>query len=662
MNVNSALRACSFPILLLLCLGAYWVGLNGPFLFDDFANLPALVEYGGVRNFETLRLYLLNGIAGPTGRPIALLSFLIDAKAWPFDPWRFKYTNLLLHLLTGCLLLWLALRLAPRRGRSQVEAGWVALLVAGFWLLHPLNVSTTLYVVQRMAILSGLFSVAGLLAYVHGRSMLATRSRRGYFWMSAALVLGTLLAVLSKENGAVLPVLALVLERTVLAEDRERRPARAWRAVFLWLPTLALMAYLVYVGITGRGYGLRSFTASERLLTESRILFDYLHHWFLPFVPTRGLFNDDYPVSTSPFRPLSTLFALFGLMALAAWALRYRKRYPSIACAIGFFLAGHLIESTTIPLEFYFEHRNYLPAMLLFLPVAEFLVEHSRKQRLLPVLLGVLLIGMAATTHRLARIWSDETRLALYWVERNPNSGRGQGAAATALDRLGHSDIALAILTRAVERRPDDLHLYLHYLVQTCYTIGLSEEKLATALERFRLTPFHFRSYPFMEALMENLPDPRCVGLGFAQLHTLLDALAENPGARDNGPLRQLQHLRGVLYAKQHMPKDALAAFRESLRLRPDIGGGLSEVSILASRGFYAEALVLLGEVKALPVAEPELYKPRSTLNYPAEIERLQKMLEEDRQRLQRSGLDEATSGAAAGRSAAEDSTFIESR
>lgn len=659
MTVVGTLRICSFPILLLLCLGAYWIGLNGPFLMDDFTNLPALREYGGVRNLETLRLYLFNGIAGPTGRPLSLLSFLIDGNAWPADPRPFKYTNLLLHLLTGCLLLWLAFRLALRHGRSEAEAGWVALLVVGFWLLHPLNVSTTLYVVQRMAILSALFCVAGLLAYVHGRSLLAVRARRGYVWMSAGLILGTLLAVLSKENGALLPVLALVLEGTVLADDRERRPSRGWQALFLWLPTLALLAYLVYLGVTGHAYVLRSFTVSERLLTESRVLFEYLYRWFLPFVPTRGLCSDDYPVSTSLFNPLSTLFACVGLAVLVASAFRYRERYPSVAGAVGFFLAGHLMESTTIPLELYFEHRNYLPAMLLFLPVAEFLVKHSGRQRLWPLFASVLLIGMAATTYRLARLWSDETRLFLYWAEQSPNSARAQGAAATKLEQLGRPELALAILSRAVMRQPDDIPLRLRYLVRMCYTTGLDGAALGDALQRFRSAPFVFLSYPLLEAMVEDLPDPNCAGLGFEQLHAVLNALAENRRAREPGLMRHIQHFRGVLFTKQNLPKDALAAFRESLRQHPDISAGLLEVSLLANRGFFAEALALLEDVRALPIAGQGVLAPRSTLDFPSEIERLQRMLEEDLGRSRKESDESAVT--AAGR-AAKASGLLKSR
>ncbi len=73
----------------------------GDFLFDDFGNLPTLGATGPVDNWPTFWRYLTSGIADPTGRPIALLSFLADAQNWPTDPYPFKRTNLLLHLINA---------------------------------------------------------------------------------------------------------------------------------------------------------------------------------------------------------------------------------------------------------------------------------------------------------------------------------------------------------------------------------------------------------------------------------------------------------------------------------------------------------------------------------------------------------------------------------
>ena len=85
-------------VVLLLTWVVYHPGLSGDFLFDDYANLPALGDFGRIDNAATFWRYITSGSADPTGRPLALLSFLIDANNWPADPYPFKRTGVLLHL------------------------------------------------------------------------------------------------------------------------------------------------------------------------------------------------------------------------------------------------------------------------------------------------------------------------------------------------------------------------------------------------------------------------------------------------------------------------------------------------------------------------------------------------------------------------------------
>jgi hypothetical protein len=126
----------------LLLLGAtvYWPGLAGPFLFDDFANLTALGDYGGIRNWETFKLFVFGNHSGPTGRPIAMLSFLLNATNWPTNPWPFKFTNLMIHLGNSLLLFFLTFSLLRMNSHPKNSIFWIAFLTTAFWLLHPFNV------------------------------------------------------------------------------------------------------------------------------------------------------------------------------------------------------------------------------------------------------------------------------------------------------------------------------------------------------------------------------------------------------------------------------------------------------------------------------------------------------------------------------------------
>src|SRR5690606_1987080 len=165
-------------LIAVLSYALYSPGLSGGFLFDDFPNLKDMGVYGGVTNWESFYRFVFQGWSGPTGRPISLASFLLDDNAWPSHaPW-FKKTNLLIHILCGLLLCWAALLLMRNlKSINEHQAQWIAVLACAFWLLHPYMVSTTLYVVQRMAQLATLFCLAGIVLYLSGRLQLASRPK-----------------------------------------------------------------------------------------------------------------------------------------------------------------------------------------------------------------------------------------------------------------------------------------------------------------------------------------------------------------------------------------------------------------------------------------------------------------------------------------------------
>src|SRR5207244_2060668 len=120
--------------------------------------------------------------------------------------------------------------------------------------------STVLYVVQRMTELAAFFCLCGLLAYLKGRTLAAAgQVKRGYTWMSAAVALGTPLAILAKENGALLPVYIGVIELTLLSAVARPPRWNLWSAVFLALPPIALVAYLAFTPGTMAGYSIRTF-------------------------------------------------------------------------------------------------------------------------------------------------------------------------------------------------------------------------------------------------------------------------------------------------------------------------------------------------------------------------------------------------------------------
>ncbi len=257
-NFKNLAFISSWLILFLVAVVAYLPGLAGPFVLDDEVSIGALGTLGGVRDWETFKSFVFGGTAGPTGRPLALLSFLIDGNTWPTDPWPFKRTNLVIHLINGALLGVLISKILQLLDFDKRDVRWIALLSTAFWMLHPFLVSTTLYAVQRMAQLSTLFIFAGLIGHLYARSLMARNALHAYLLMSLSLGLFTLLAMLSKENGILLPTLVGVLEFTVLASQRERIAAldRRWLVVFIIAPSYSQSTEMAVVRV-GRTVFLR---------------------------------------------------------------------------------------------------------------------------------------------------------------------------------------------------------------------------------------------------------------------------------------------------------------------------------------------------------------------------------------------------------------------
>lgn len=634
MALHSVKPAVFFVIILLLTVGCYWPGLSGGFLFDDFPNLEGLGAYGGVVNYETFKSFVLTGWSGPFGRPISLLSFLLDDNTWPsYAPW-FKQTNLLIHLLVGLMLCWSALLLLRLYGYAEKKAVWIAVLTASFWLLHPYFVSTTLYVVQRMAQLAALFMLAGLAGYLHGRLLLATRPLKAYLWMTISLGLGTLLAVFSKENGALLPLLLLVVEFCRPSASAEPGPRLWWSATFLWVPSLAVLGALAsFIDFSPNPWPIRTFNQPERLLSEGRIVWEYLFHLWVPRIEGRGLFHDGYQISTGLFSPPITALAVIGLMALAAFAVTQRKRWPLLSVAVLFFFVGHLVESTVIGLELYFEHRNYVAAAFLFLPLAAGCV--SLAERYKPALAGcvvaLILMLLAGMTWQRAALWSDSKKLELYWAVATPESARAQSSLAAYLFENNRVEESMLRLEEASRNIPNNGLLVMRLLLQKVYVGQASEADFDRAVDSLRDKPLDPQVVMALRTLIDVVIGPRGSPAYISMAHQLLGEIGRNKKFR-HLPLfvRLVPYLEGRLFLAQDRPAEAHEAFKRAMQLYGSVEAGFMMVAETASKGHYAMALEMLDQVEVVLERQEEKTLTRGRKTYEYEIARLQGLLRQE--------------------------------
>ncbi|WP_426663145.1 tetratricopeptide repeat protein [Rhodanobacter aciditrophus] len=473
--MNHRRPAIWLPLVALLVAAAlYWPGLSGSWLFDDYPNI---VDNPGVQphaaSVPALVRAALSSPASEFKRPLASLSFAANYLVGGLDPWGWKLANLLVHLLNGLLVYLLAAGIlralspgdAAAKDEPKRQTHIVATLIAAAWMLLPINLTAVLYVVQREESMANLFVLMGLIGYTAGRRRMLQQSsadqawsKRGGFWLCAAsLTLPTAVGLLAKETAVMLPLYAFLIEWIVF---RFRAPAGTgpWRlyalyAIVLVLPAIAGLAWQLPIVFNPSSWATRDFTLGQRLLSEARIVCDYIAWTLLPTPHALSFYHDQFRVSTGLFRPWTTLAGLLALACLAASVIWLRKRQPLASLGIALFLGCQLLTGTFLPLELVYEHRNYFASFGVLLTVVPWLAAAPLGSVTLPIpqprwsllrrtLLACLLLWWGGLTAITAYAWGDPLRLAQELAARAPDSPRAQYELGRTYIVYSHYDLA----------------------------------------------------------------------------------------------------------------------------------------------------------------------------------------------------------------------------
>lgn len=599
---NGILFGLAVAVTLLCGWLAYQPALSGPFLLDDAANLG---ELRNIDDSSSALRFVLSGTAGPAGRPIALASFLPQADSWDNGPSSFLKINIAIHLFNACLLGAFLLQLGLTRGVSKGDVYFAALISAALWLFMPLLATSTLMVVQRMTTLSATFVFIGLNGYLYARQSIGRSDNLALGGMTVALVVATALAVLTKESGALLPVLVLVLEGTLLKPPGTVSVARwrTWLVLFLALPTAIIVGYLLSRLPYSESLVLRrDFSGWERLMTEARILWQYMANAFLPRPGEYGPFHDAYPVTRSFFDPV-TLAAFAGWLVAAALALVWRRKYVFFSFAVLWFLAGHLLESTTIPLELYFEHRNYVPIVGPVYALCHSALQAPRAyHRITRVAFPLYILVLAFFLFSLTSMWGDPAMAARYWHDRYPDSSRAASMLATRRLATDGPSAALATLADFVSKHPGDGFLGIPMLSLSCIIAPENDHRREVDSVKSLLPDvgFSYTAGTMLSDLVTTTEQNKCKGIGSEQVMDLARTLASNPRYElDTGYQQLHQQLMARIARDSGDVEGTLDHLKTAIRLQPASRLNMMVVTTLVSAGRFQEARDFIAEARA---------------------------------------------------------------
>ncbi len=621
--IKSAAKQITIPITLaLICWLIYRPGLEGDFIFDDSPNII---------NNKSIALQSLNlddvmqaaqsGTAGPLLRPVSMLSFALNHYLTGFDSYWFKATNLLIHYINGIgvfLLSYLLLSVYQQQKNRQISKKHIYYLSAAIslaWLIHPINLTSVLYVVQRMNSLSAAFSLFGMILYVTGRMRQLT-GKAGITWIAGSLLIAMPLAVLSKENGALLPALLTVIEITFF---RFQMPGKIHRNTLIALHSAIIftpIAALTYLAITGSGdvlgsYLIRDFTLIERLLTQTRVIWFYIYQIFTPLNTHLGIYHDDIIVSRDLFTPLTTIIAVTGLLALTTAAILAISRAPLFSFGILFFLVGHSLESSILPLELLHEHRNYLPSFSLVFSLLYYLtypLTYTDTLRIRQISAAILIMVFALVTFNRSNIWSDQITHITFEADNHPNSPRANLEIGQMYMRIGLNDkangpIYLAAAKHHFQRSSQLSENFLGGLfallaLESTQGNGISKELIDELVLRITHQPFSSNTVNWIDYLGKCTSKGEC-SIPEKDMHRIIQACLANETIRSRAKANlytaasnyyfHINDLESALY----MAAESASALPRNARYRINL------VNMLIILGRQKDAYAELEQVKA---------------------------------------------------------------
>lgn len=627
--------ASSQSVFLLVCLSiliilVYQPGLSGRFYVLDSINVVSENQQLVISswNASEIKEAAYSAKTGPLWRPISMLTFAIERSIWGPNPARQqRKMNLGLHIFCGwivfcftCLLLKFftlskQYHTTNTASWNTKEIYWFSAIVAGIWLSHPLQTTTVLYIVQRMTILSCAFTLLAGCLYLIGR-IRQHSGRRGWHFQTLGLCFFFPLGLLSKENVAVFPLMLFAIEfilgRNIKTSDSTRNWLRFLFSCFLVVPGIVVIALTAFhPGWILDDYALREFSLSERMMTEGRILLEYLSLIIWPDITRMGVMADWQSLSTSIFSPPTTALAGLFWVCVAGLSIRIRNRQPIIAFGLIFFIVGHILESSVFALELRFDHRNYLPSIGIYLIIVVGLhqtLKPMASSSIIKMALCLIPISLTISTYSAASAWSSQIGYAQIEAKRFPHSYRANHGLAEIYRVLANQEQsdtnkqtwlrkhAEIHFRKAIENKPASAVASLSLLQLLCDTQGHVE---SSEIERAKiriLNSIQHASTPGTFSEFLQTPIYRNC-LGNAEIMKLIDASLEAKAAY---PWVQasIALLKASMLADEGKISEAFSILNEALAKEPNSPIVLVEKSrLLLAIGEYDLAYEIFANI-----------------------------------------------------------------
>jgi len=599
-------KVFAFVVLLIIILLSYSNTFNASWHFDDEPNIldrKALhlteLSWSNIKQtfFQGTKLY----------RPISCFSFGANYFFGETNVFGYHLVNIIIHFLSSFFLyifIYQTLHLPSVSKKYRQHSYFISLLAAILWASNPANTQAVTYIVQRMASMAGMFYITTMFFFLKGRTSKKNKLKGLYFTIC---IFTALLSFGSKENTIVLPISLLMYEILLI----NGTTFRGWiikNKIFLITAIFFVLAVTVFyitminsnpISFMGAYDKYRVFSLKERLLTEPRIIIFYITLLLYPD-PNRLSLSHDIHFSQSLFNPLTTVFSILLIATLIIVAFAISKKHPLLSFSILFFFLNHIVESTFLPLELIYEHRNYIPSMFLFIPFVIFLLfllEYFSNKLLIRSLLIVsavlFIVSQGHATYIRNFAWKTEESIWFDGIEKYPDFWRPYLNLGSFYMKKNMPEKALDLFRQAEFKRHSvnsgDKHL-------TYFNIGVAYQKMGENEKAFQ----YYLKAEKIYSIYSNTHVNKAVILTekgyFEDAHIELKKAIQ---CDRNNPQAYINF--GILLLKKGQIKEAIDKLEIAKRLAPN------DILTLKSLGYaylklsqYGKATALFTRVKDL--------------------------------------------------------------
>jgi tetratricopeptide (TPR) repeat protein len=445
--------------LLVLSLCAYWGVQDHEFIeLDDH---PAITDNAHIQHGLSLSSirWAFTTAYYDYWHPLPWLTHMIDWQPYGKNAGGHLLTNLILHMLNA-VLLFAALT-------CMTGCKWRSALVAALFAVHPINVESVAWVVERKNVLSTLFWMLTMWSYI-----LYSRSPNPLRYVGMLMIFIT--GLTAKPMLVTLPFVLLLIDfwplkrlraesRLQMSDDtpiKDRFPTQSLLQLVLEKVPLLVLAiacsYLIYaiVNSTNALYSWESFPLDQRI---ANALVSYVSYMGKLFWPAHLAVY--YPlVKEIPFWKVASSAILIG--AISAGAVRLFTRQPYVLIGWLWFLGTMLpvIGIIQTGSQSMADRFAYIPSIGLFIALvwgwADVAQRHRSGFTALSIMAIIVIASLLLVTRRQVGYWKNDITLFEHTLKVTSNNFLIHNNLGAALLNQGKKQEALAHFTKSVEINP----------------------------------------------------------------------------------------------------------------------------------------------------------------------------------------------------------------